>query len=126
MHLVPSWEIAQGIAHYKAKGCRTSNSQALLAHSPRNHSRCEAEEPTNTVKTALPPAIADFFQAHNTGQTDDFKELFTADALSRTRRRHDCVARNGGTAKLDGKIPAGPETDSVVKQHNKNNTHEKY
>ena len=29
----------------------------------------------------LPPAIAAFFQAHNTGHTDDFNNLFTADAL---------------------------------------------
>ena len=29
----------------------------------------------------LPPVIAAFFRAHNTGQTDDFNELFTGDAL---------------------------------------------
>ncbi len=29
----------------------------------------------------LPPAIAAFFQAHNTGQTADFTQLFTDDAL---------------------------------------------
>ncbi len=29
----------------------------------------------------LPPAVAAFFQAHNTGHTDDFNQLFTADAL---------------------------------------------
>ena len=29
----------------------------------------------------LPPAIAAFFQAHNTGHTYDFNKLFTADAL---------------------------------------------
>ena len=29
----------------------------------------------------LPPAIAAFFRAHNTGQTGDFNELFTGDAL---------------------------------------------
>ena len=33
------------------------------------------------MNTELPPAIAAFFQAHNTGQTDDFNELFTDDAL---------------------------------------------
>ena len=33
------------------------------------------------MKTELPPAIAAFFQAHNSGQTDDFNELFTGDAL---------------------------------------------
>lgn len=33
------------------------------------------------MKTELPPAIAAFFQAHNTGQTEDFQELFTDDAL---------------------------------------------
>ena len=29
----------------------------------------------------LPPVIAAFFHAHNTGQTDNFDELFTGDAL---------------------------------------------
>lgn len=29
----------------------------------------------------LPPAIAAFFQAHNTGQTADFNQLFTDDAV---------------------------------------------
>ena len=29
----------------------------------------------------LPPTIAAFFRAHNTGQTDDFNNLFTDDAL---------------------------------------------
>ena len=33
------------------------------------------------MNTELPPAIAAFFQAHNTGQTADFNELFTDDAL---------------------------------------------
>ena len=33
------------------------------------------------MNTKLPPAIAAFFQAHNTGQTDGFHELFTGDAL---------------------------------------------
>lgn len=33
------------------------------------------------MNTELPPAIAAFFQAHNTGQTDDFNELCTGDAL---------------------------------------------
>ena len=33
------------------------------------------------MNTELPLAIAAFFQAHNTGQTDDFNELFTGDAL---------------------------------------------
>lgn len=41
----------------------------------------EADEHTNIMKTELPPAIAAFFQAHNTGQTDDFDQLFTGDAL---------------------------------------------
>ena len=38
------------------------------------------------MNTELPPAIAAFFQAHNTGQTEDIKELFTGDALVR-----DCL-----------------------------------
>lgn len=29
----------------------------------------------------LPPVIAAFFHAHNSGQTDDFGQLFTGDAL---------------------------------------------
>lgn len=29
----------------------------------------------------LPPPIASFFRAHNTGQTDRFNELFTGEAL---------------------------------------------
>jgi len=33
------------------------------------------------MNTKLPPAIAAFFQAHNTGQTGGFNELFTGDAL---------------------------------------------
>ena len=33
------------------------------------------------MNTKLPPALAAFFQAHNSGQTDDFNELFTGDAL---------------------------------------------
>ena len=33
------------------------------------------------MKKDIPPAIAAFFRAHNTGQTDDFNELFTPDAL---------------------------------------------
>jgi hypothetical protein len=33
------------------------------------------------MNTKLPPVIAAFFQAHNTGQTDNFNQLFTADAL---------------------------------------------
>ena len=33
------------------------------------------------MNTKLPSAIAAFFRAHNTGQTDDFNELFTGDAL---------------------------------------------
>lgn len=33
------------------------------------------------MNTELPTAIAAFFQAHNTGRTDDFNELFTGDAL---------------------------------------------
>jgi hypothetical protein len=32
------------------------------------------------MTTAPPPAIAAFFRAHNTGETHDFNELFTADA----------------------------------------------
>ena len=31
--------------------------------------------------TALPPVIAAFFRAHNTGETADFNQLFTPDAL---------------------------------------------
>ena len=33
------------------------------------------------MNTRLPPVIAAFFAAHNTGQTDHFNQLFTADAL---------------------------------------------
>ena len=33
------------------------------------------------MNTEPPPVIAAFFRAHNTGQTDDFNQLFTADAL---------------------------------------------
>jgi hypothetical protein len=33
------------------------------------------------MTAALPPAIAAFFRAHNPGETDDFNELFTVDAL---------------------------------------------
>jgi hypothetical protein len=33
------------------------------------------------MNTNLPPVIAAFFQAHNTGQTADFDHLFTLDAL---------------------------------------------
>lgn len=29
----------------------------------------------------LPPAIAGFFRAHNTGETENFLQLFTADAV---------------------------------------------
>lgn len=35
------------------------------------------------MKPELPPAIAAFFQAHNTGQTDELDQLFTDDALVR-------------------------------------------
>jgi SnoaL-like domain len=35
------------------------------------------------MNTELPPAIAAFFQAHNTGQTEGFNDLFTGDALVR-------------------------------------------
>jgi len=33
------------------------------------------------MNSELPPVIAAFFHAHNTGQTDDFNQLFTGDAL---------------------------------------------
>ena len=33
------------------------------------------------MNTDLPPVIAAFFHAHNTGRTADFNQLFTADAL---------------------------------------------
>ena len=33
------------------------------------------------MNTELPAPIAAFFQAHNTGETDDFKALFTEDAV---------------------------------------------
>jgi len=33
------------------------------------------------MDTRLPPVIAAFFHAHNTGKTDDLHQLFTADAL---------------------------------------------
>lgn len=46
-----------------------------------NRNLLEAEQHTNTMTPELPPAIAAFFQAHNTGQTADFKQLFTDDAL---------------------------------------------
>jgi hypothetical protein len=41
-------------------------------------SRLEEE---TIMNTKLPSAIAAFFQAHNTGQTDGFNELFTRDAV---------------------------------------------
>jgi hypothetical protein len=40
------------------------------------------------MKTSLPPVIAAFFLAHNTGETADFNELFTPDALV-TDEAHD-------------------------------------
>jgi hypothetical protein len=33
------------------------------------------------MDTKLPPVIAAFFHAHNTGDTDDFNQLFTGDAV---------------------------------------------
>ncbi len=33
------------------------------------------------MNVELPPAVAGFFRAHNTGRTDDFASLFTADAV---------------------------------------------
>lgn len=33
------------------------------------------------MNTDLPAPIAGFFQAHNSGKTDDFLDLFTADAV---------------------------------------------
>jgi hypothetical protein len=33
------------------------------------------------MNTELPTSIAAFFQAHNTGETDNFKALFTEDAV---------------------------------------------
>jgi hypothetical protein len=33
------------------------------------------------MDTKLPPVIAAFFHAHNTGETDDFNQLFTVDAV---------------------------------------------
>jgi len=33
------------------------------------------------MNTELPPVIAAFFHAHNTGETEDFNQLFTGDAL---------------------------------------------
>jgi len=33
------------------------------------------------MKAELPPAVAGFFRAHNTGLTDDFTSLFVADAV---------------------------------------------
>ncbi len=33
------------------------------------------------MNAELPSVIATFFHAHNTGQTDDFNQLFTGDAL---------------------------------------------
>jgi hypothetical protein len=35
----------------------------------------------NAMNTRLPSVIAAFFHAHNTGETDDFNQLFTPDAL---------------------------------------------
>jgi hypothetical protein len=35
------------------------------------------------MNTELPSVIAAFFQAHNSGQTDDFNDLFTEDAIVR-------------------------------------------
>ena len=36
---------------------------------------------SNTMNTNLPPVIAAFFRAHNTGQTADFNQLFAVNAL---------------------------------------------
>lgn len=33
------------------------------------------------MNVELPSAVADFFRAHNTGQTEDITSLFTADAV---------------------------------------------
>lgn len=33
------------------------------------------------MKTELPAPVAGFFQAHNSGETDNFLDLFTADAV---------------------------------------------
>lgn len=35
------------------------------------------------MNAELPPAVAGFFRAHNTGQTEDFTSLFAADAVVR-------------------------------------------
>ena len=43
--------------------------------------RDDAEQQMNTMTLELPPAIAAFFQAHNSGHTANFSELFTDDAL---------------------------------------------
>ena len=40
------------------------------------------------MTTDLPPSIAAFFQAHNTGHPDDFNNLFTADALVSDEEHH--------------------------------------
>jgi hypothetical protein len=47
----------------------------------RTQNRLEAQKHWNTMTPALPSAIAAFFRAHNTGETDDFNELFTGDAF---------------------------------------------
>lgn len=50
----------------------------------------------------LSPAIAGFFQAHNSGKTDDFLDLFTADAVVQDEERE----HRGGAIKvwIDGAI----------------------
>jgi hypothetical protein len=40
------------------------------------------------MKIKLPPTIAAFFRAHNTGRTDNFNELFTGDALITDEEHH--------------------------------------
>jgi len=50
----------------------------------------------------LPPPIDRFFRAHNTGHTEDFNALFTADAVVSDERMSIAAqpSRNGSTMRL--------------------------
>lgn len=54
------------------------------------------------MKTKLPPAIAGFFQAHNSGETGEFPRLFTSDA--RVSDEHQEYRGSAIKAWLDGAV----------------------
>src|SRR5262245_18641834 len=69
----------------------------------------------------LPPPIKGFFQAHNTGQTDDFATLFTTDAVvSDEEQAHrgpairewidKAIAKYKPQAEVTGLTPMGDKT----------------